>query len=925
MRRLSDRSLFVGREADQAAVIRHLEEGAPLVTLLGPGGMGKTRLAVRCATAFTRDGRAWAFADLSEAKGSSGVLRAVAAAIGVSLADVASDEEATSRIGDALVEAPHRLLVLDNVEGVAAEVTAALDAWLDDDRVGRIVATSRVRIDRPEPVIELRGLSEEEGVRLYEAHARRRVPELVGDADTRELVRRLDGSPLAIELAAARAHVLPAAALIARFSRHLDLVSSGREERQGSLRAVVAASWALASEVERRALAAFSVFQGGFRLDAAEHVLGAVEGGVEASALIASLLDQSLLYLEPSAVGAHRYAMTESVRAFATHAAPEFARRARTAHAAWFLDRVAAGAPPDELATDRENLLAAFHAEPREALALEPLFAVGHSARSLHEIFASALDRVSDRAAPAVRAELMIACGLVERRLGRPEATLASIAEARSLAAGAGRLDLEAHALFIRGSAVGDTEGPRAARDAAEEAVDAARAAGRPALLAKALQQLAWFEIEVGDVRGAERHAADALAIAEDVGVLEVECLVHNLLGMLAISTAHWGDGEHHFERGLAAAEAMRSAVNAAIVRANHARLLVAQGELDRARDVATRALEGAQRGGFRRVEGIALLQLATLELELGRTPEARVRALLAERVLREVGYRKHHATALRLLGAIALDEARVDLAVESFERALVVAEGIADTDARALALAGLSAALARRRAPDEARAPRGRPRPSRRPPSRTPRASSTRGAPSSTTASTCPTSRRAEDPRRRASRSDSRGARPPNRPRTPRARSRRRSRSSLAWGRRAWARTSTRGCSICSSTRSRSWPPPRAHASTSARSPSRRASSRSSSRTRARGSTNHGCSRGSGAPGSIRAARPRSTRRSIAWPRSWTRTRTGSCGGTRRAGSSSWPRGRGSCASSTRCPPAPDSCRRTCRNMSTKIRGRAP
>lgn len=687
-RAVSDKAFFIGREAEQVEVCRHLEEGARLVSIVGHGGMGKTRLALRCASAWVERGGRSAFVDLAEARRAGDVIGAVSAALGASLESVASDEDAARKLGAVMAASRDRIVVLDNAETVAAELSALLDLWLDDVAGARLLVTSRVRLDRPDPVVDLRGLSEDEGVALFEGHARRRVPDFQANEDTRALVRRLDGSPLAIELAAARAHVLPPAALLERFSRHIDLVAGNRVARQASLRAVVAGSWALSTAAEQRALATFSVFAGSFTLDAAERVLAAVDADQEASAMIASLADKSLIHVDTVS---RRCAMTESVRSYAMEqlaADPERSAHARRAHATFFLDVAASGAPLDALVEEREQLAAAFRESPQAALALEPVFAIDRTAKSLLTLFSSALARES--LAPAARSELWIACAVVERRLGRPPATLEAVTRALPLAAEAGRADLEARALALRAWAVGDLQGPRAARAEAEASVEAARRAGDAALLAKALQQLAWFELESGDAVAAEAHAEETLALAEDLGVLEIECLVHNLLGSLASTAGRTDAADAHFERALSAARRSKSAINEVTVLAHRARLLAARGDRLAARDVALQALDGSRAGGFRRVEGVALLVLAGVELEAGDIEAAHARALHAERVLAEVGYRRHRASALRLLGDIALREGRTDAGLVLLRRAREESAAIADADGEARADAAL-------------------------------------------------------------------------------------------------------------------------------------------------------------------------------------------------------------------------------------------
>src|SRR5262249_40119575 len=135
----------------------------------------------------------------------------------------------------------------------------------------------------------------------------------------RELVRRLDGSPLAIELAAARVNVLPPAKLLERFDHHLDLLASTRADvapRHRTLRAAIEGSWDSLTDVERRALAACSIFRGGFTLDAAESVV-AIADSPPVVDVLEALVGKSVVQRVETSASERRFRLAESVRDFA--------------------------------------------------------------------------------------------------------------------------------------------------------------------------------------------------------------------------------------------------------------------------------------------------------------------------------------------------------------------------------------------------------------------------------------------------------------------------------------------------------------------------------------------------------------------------------------------------------------------------------
>ena len=322
---------FVGRRRELAEVRRRLGQ-ARLVTLVGPGGTGKTRLAV--AAALLERG-SWWFAGLDACAEPALVPRVVAAAVGVG--EVAGIPLADSLLADAA--GLEGLLVLDNCEHVAA---AAAELAHDLLRVAprlRLLATSREVLRVPgEMAWQVPALPGADAVRLFAERAALACPGFVIGPDNADAVARvcdlLDGIPLAIELAAARSRVLTPAQLAGRLGDAFELLNSGPRTavpRHQTLRAAVDWSYGLLGADQRRVFGLLSVFRGGFDLKAAEAVCGGPVTGP-----LADLVDRSLVLAEPDGP-AMRYRLLEVVRQYgqarlAEHGDGDDARRRHARH-----------------------------------------------------------------------------------------------------------------------------------------------------------------------------------------------------------------------------------------------------------------------------------------------------------------------------------------------------------------------------------------------------------------------------------------------------------------------------------------------------------------------------------------------------------------------------------------------------------------
>ncbi|RBQ14493.1 AfsR/SARP family transcriptional regulator [Spongiactinospora rosea] len=363
---------FVGRD-DDLAELRALAGTARLITLHGPGGVGKTRLSAELAASLPEE---VCFVRLTPVRDATEVVQAITAAYGLRespLFSPGSPPVGAARLVAALADRA-TLLVLDNCEHVIEAAAALAEYLLSACPRLRIIATSREPLGIPgEHLWQVRPLAGTAAARLFadRAAAVRRgfALDAAGEPGVRRICAALDGLPLAIELAAARMRTHDLAALAARLTAPSPLppwASRTAEARHQTLRAVVAWSWDLLPGREQEIARRFTVFAGGATADSVHRVAGS--GALaETEAILESLADKSLLE-----VSGGRYRMLETIRAYAAEqleAAGE-GEAVRRAHAAHMLDLARAADPMTRRTEQLDWLrtLAAEHENLRTAL-----------------------------------------------------------------------------------------------------------------------------------------------------------------------------------------------------------------------------------------------------------------------------------------------------------------------------------------------------------------------------------------------------------------------------------------------------------------------------------------------------------------------------------------------------------------------------
>jgi predicted ATPase/DNA-binding CsgD family transcriptional regulator len=539
-------SSLVGRGAEIAAVRERLR-GGRVVTLTGPGGCGKTRLALRVATlADGSFGDGARLVELASLTDPTLVPASLAGALGVPERDAADPMAGVVRA----LAGRELLIVLDNCEHVLESAGRAVVMLAGQCRRVRILVTSRERLDVPGESVftvpplglpedgTVRAVTASEAGRLFVTRAHAASPAFAltagNSAAIAEVCSRLDGMPLAIELAAARCPAIGPVQLAARLEGHPGLLSGGaaRPGRHRSLEALVSWSYDLLGQAERRLLDRLSVLRGGFELEVAERIAGDEPLAPQAVAgLLASLAGKSLVQIQVGPV--IRYSLLETVRQFAAGqlaaSGEETAAHARLLRWALEVARSAEAARPgaeraawsDRLSAEQANIRAALSwalggAEPEAGRELAGRLARWWIATGRYSEASQFLTTAADvpaAADPGIQARVLLGAAWSAFHLSDFRRTAPLIADGIACARRAGEVQLEVwgrNLLAVLAWHAGDAD-----RIVAEiEASQALSGQADPGLAARAQAMLASAALLSGDLAEQRRHGLLAIELA---------------------------------------------------------------------------------------------------------------------------------------------------------------------------------------------------------------------------------------------------------------------------------------------------------------------------------------------------------------------------------------------------------------------------
>lgn len=320
---------FVGRESELDELERLLESTRDVVTIVGPPGVGKTRIAAELGERLYRksyrtgDG-VW-MVSCRDLRAPIDIVRRVCRICGLSPPMGDDIDSIVESVGTELAER-RQLLILDNLDEATEGGGELLDTWTEGATKCQFLTTSRQPLGLTrETTFELTPLAEQHGVEMFRRAADefRFEPGEYDDETLRELVAQLDGLPLSLKLAAARTPVLPPADILERLDRELEVLSERAPDAsrwRDSLRTSIVRSWKQLAPAERSALIQLSIFDGGFELEAAESVLDlqAYASEYTVAQVVQNLVQKSLAHREQSAEDVDRFALYSAVRSFAS-------------------------------------------------------------------------------------------------------------------------------------------------------------------------------------------------------------------------------------------------------------------------------------------------------------------------------------------------------------------------------------------------------------------------------------------------------------------------------------------------------------------------------------------------------------------------------------------------------------------------------
>ncbi len=659
----AEQDAFVGRAATLLALGDILDGSVRLVSLLGIGGIGKTRVAQRFGWlrlgAFT--GGVW-FCDLSAAKTLEGIAHAVA--LGLDLPIAGADP--LLQIGHAIAGRGDCLLIVDNFEQLTRFAEVSIGTWMRMAGAARFIVTTREVLGiSGEHLLEVPPLSDMEGSSLFlqrSAAALGRsfdLPQGGADPQAAELSALLDGLPLAIELAASRSRIMSTRTMIERIGRRFELLTrpGSRHDRQSTMRTALDWSWELLMAPEQAALSALSVFEGGFTLHATEALLGATGESPSTGALdlLQALVQKSLV----RRVAAERFDLLRTVHDYAAQRLADAGRTELVSN--WHWRYFASMAPGNVDDADADNLVSAT----RRALKAAD---VGPAIAALVGAW-SVLKRVGP---------IQVAGDLAKRAAQRAQEASQPAAQALWVA---GCADI---AMGRAGEALTPLR-----QALAEPGVADALAAQLHRALAESLGRL-------GELQLAEGHLVQAFELAQRLRQPQILLEVLNERGAWQLHRSRLAESRLSYQEAHALALELNDRRWMGGLLGNLGAVEHMLGHEDAAREHYETAIAHAQATGDRRWEGNTRCNLGLLHQQEGRVAQAEEEFDAALAAARHLGHRRLESTVACNLGLLLESQGRHVQAVRQFRAAADVAAEISDPRSEGQARGYLGLSLAR-------------------------------------------------------------------------------------------------------------------------------------------------------------------------------------------------------------------------------------
>lgn len=689
---------FVGREEELAEINRLIADSSSrLLTIHGPGGIGKTRLALQAALEHLQDFQHGVyFVDLAAVEEADLIIPAVADAVQFNF--FGSDEPEVQLLN--YLQSKEMLLVLDNFEHLTEEGVPLLPRILQAAPQVNLLVTSRERLNlREEWLLPLRGLPVPEAVvedgdtaatsiRLFVQSARRVRPNFRSDVDSLRAIHRIcqlvDGLPLGIELAAAWTNVLDPAEIAEQISQDFDFLVTNLRDlplRHRSVRSVFEYSWNLLKQEEKEALCRLSAFRGGFDRQAARQV-------VDASLLtLNTLMNKSLLRRHPAS---GRYEMQELLRQFAGEKLAEIPGEEKDAterHARYYLhylrqrtDDLIGGRQLEaleEIDHEMGNVRTAWNwaVEQRDAKAIDLgldalyyFYQLRGRQQEGAEAFAQAARALRGRVEEPnlVLAKVIARQGAYSRFIGRLDEAKALLQGSLEMARALDEKREIAFSLYNLGAADPDHAG---AEKHWKESLSLAEEIGDRTLIAEALNWLAFAAYDQGDYVGAIQRLERALDVRRAVEDKRGLANALTNLGLIHIHLGMYDRAQGLLQEGLQICRQINDLHGLATAYNNLSYTAINTENYEIAQQWGQHALEYYKEVGDKRGEGLALGNLSQIAFYLRDYERSRAISQQCIALYKRIGLStsSYHND----LGRIALAQEKYEEARQAFHKAL--------------------------------------------------------------------------------------------------------------------------------------------------------------------------------------------------------------------------------------------------------------